>query len=424
MARAFAKISFTPNVQKIQSAMGSRHNYQAFEQGDIEPALLTAFEKQFIQARDSFYQATVGENGWPYVQHRGGPTGFLKVLDDTTIAYADFTGNRQYVSVGNLSGDDRISLILMNYPERQRLKIWGRARIVDEAIEPELIAQLESTDFRAPIERGVVITVEAFDWNCPKYITPRFTADEIDTLKTDATQETSKQTTTAYAYTGNGSIPLVITAVNQLADHIRGYTFQHADKLALPSFEAGAHISVPVQLADGTQTTRAYSLTSTQQNSYQIAVKQEAEGQGASMAIHQHWQVGQRIHIEAPDNYFALHDSQQPTVLIAGGIGITPIKAMAETLAHQQRPFTLHYTGKSLADMAFVDTLMESCPTQCHVYFSQDHLHTLDIQMVLQQSSDDTVFYVCGPSRLIKAIKKTALSLGINRGRLHVESFI
>jgi len=182
MARAFASIAFTNNVKAAQARMGSRDAYRAAAEGDVEPVELSPHEIEFIAARDSFYQGTVGENGWPYVQHRGGPVGFLRILGPKTIGYADFSGNRQYISVGNLDGDDRVSLFLMDYPAQRRLKIWGRARLVDEDKESALVARLESPEYRARVERGVIITVEAFDWNCPKYITPRFTEREIGGL--------------------------------------------------------------------------------------------------------------------------------------------------------------------------------------------------------------------------------------------------
>jgi len=140
MARAFARIAFTPKVQAAQTRMGSRDAYRAAELGAAEVVELSPHEIEFIGARDSFYQGTVGENGWPYVQHRGGPAGFLKVLGPQTIGYADFSGNRQYISVGNLDGDDRVSLFLMDYPGQRRLKIWGRARLIDEDAEPALAA--------------------------------------------------------------------------------------------------------------------------------------------------------------------------------------------------------------------------------------------------------------------------------------------
>lgn len=179
MSRAFSDITFTPSVKAAQETYGSREGNRNFELAEDPRNELTPAEVQFIEARDSFYQATVGENGWPYLQHRGGPSGFLKVLDARTIGFADYRGNRQYLSVGNLMANDRISLFLMDYPRRRRLKLWGRARIVEEAENPELIAALEDPEYRARIERAIVIHIEAFDWNCPQHITPRFTEAEI-----------------------------------------------------------------------------------------------------------------------------------------------------------------------------------------------------------------------------------------------------
>jgi predicted pyridoxine 5'-phosphate oxidase superfamily flavin-nucleotide-binding protein len=125
---------------------------------------------------------SVGENGWPYVQHRGGPKGFLKVLDQKTIGFADFMGNKQYISAGNLSTDDRVSLFIMDYPNRQRLKLWARARIVHKDEEAELIAQLEVPGYQARVERGIIMIIEALDWNCPQHITPRYTKAEVESL--------------------------------------------------------------------------------------------------------------------------------------------------------------------------------------------------------------------------------------------------
>jgi len=182
MATAFAEITFTPSVKAAQSLYGSRQANSGFELSENAVNDLSENEANFIAERDSFYQATVSESGWPYVQHRGGPQGFLKVLDARTIGFADFRGNRQYLSVGNLNADNRIALILMDYPNRRRLKIWGRANIVHESDDPELIARLEVPTYRARLERGIVIHVEAYDWNCPLHITPRYTKAEVDSL--------------------------------------------------------------------------------------------------------------------------------------------------------------------------------------------------------------------------------------------------
>jgi predicted pyridoxine 5'-phosphate oxidase superfamily flavin-nucleotide-binding protein len=179
MPRRFAAIAFTDSVKAAQSHYGSRETNRRFEELEEPRPVLTPTEQDFIVARDGFYQATVGQNGWPYVQFRGGPKGFLKVLDEHTLGYADFRGNVQYISVGNLAAESRIALILMDYPNRRRLKIWAHARVVDEADDPALIARLQMPAYRAQVERAVVLTVEAYDWNCPRHITPRFTAEEV-----------------------------------------------------------------------------------------------------------------------------------------------------------------------------------------------------------------------------------------------------
>lgn len=182
MARAFAEIAFTDSVKAAQSRYGSRKAYTGFEFDEERRDRLGEHEIAFLAERDSFYMGSVGENGWPYVQHRGGPKGFLKVLDAKTIGFADFRGNRQYISVGNFNADDRVSLFLMDYPNRRRLKLWARARIVHPNEDPELVARLDVPTYRARIERGIVMTIEAVDWNCPQHITPRYSQVEIEHL--------------------------------------------------------------------------------------------------------------------------------------------------------------------------------------------------------------------------------------------------
>ncbi len=426
MARAFAKISFTPDVRTVQTEMGSRSAYLAAELGDSETVALSAVERGFIAGRDSFYQATVGQTGWPYVQRRGGPVGFLKVLDQRTIGYADFSGNRQYISVGNLRGDDRISLLLMDYPGRRRLKIWGRARVVDEGTEPEVVAKLESPEFRAPIERGIVIQVEAFDWNCPKYITPRYSEREIEALRVLDLQQMSAAKPEEPGVLGNGSLPLTITGIRQLTPDIRAYELCHADGEALPAYRAGAHLRVPVALNDGSVTTRTYSLTDAADklSRYRIAVLRVEDGQGGSRALHDGWQIGTRLNVDVPENYFGLHDDDRPAVLIAGGIGITPLKAMAEELAKLGTDFTLHYTGRSPQHMAFIEALRRDFPDRCRFYFSRTPKpNRLDVEALLSSMPLDAVTYVCGPSNLIDAVRRTARNLGIADERMRFESF-
>ncbi len=426
MARAFAKISFTPDVQAVQTEMGSRMAYRSAELGVAEEVALGAAEQAFIAERDSFYQATVSQTGWPYVQHRGGPVGFLKVLDDRTIGYADFSGNRQYISVGNLRGDDRVSLLLMDYPQRRRLKIWGRARAVDERSEPALLAKLESPDFRAPVERGIVIRVEAFDWNCPKYITPRYSRNEVEALLVQARQQPAAVARQTPGVLGSGALPLTIAGIRQLTPRIRAYELRRADGEPLPAYRAGAHLRVPVALPDGSVTFRAYSLTDVADNpsQYRIAVLRVDDGEGGSQALHDGWQLGTRLNVDAPDNYFSLHDDGRPALLIAGGIGITPIKAMAEELTTRGVDFQLHYAGRAPEQMAFVEDLRRHFPDRCRFYFSQAPTpNRLEVSVLLNSVSADTVIYVCGPARLIDAVRQTARRLGIADERLQSESF-
>ncbi len=178
MGNRFAEIAFTDTVKELQETYRSRSSYARMEGGAPSNNLLGDTESGFIAERDSFYMATVSETGWPYVQHRGGPAGFVKVLDETTLGFADFRGNRQYVSVGNLQTDNRVSIFFMDYPNRRRLKLLGRTRVID-AEDRENLDRLVVPDYRAAVERGLLIDVEAFDWNCPQHITPRYTEDDV-----------------------------------------------------------------------------------------------------------------------------------------------------------------------------------------------------------------------------------------------------
>ena len=179
MSHKFFDLTFTPSVKRAQEHYGTRRNYERFEGGEPDFFGLGEEEIEFINERDSFYLATVGENDQPYVQFRGGPPGFLKVLDAQTLGYDDFRGNLQYISTGNLSVNDRAALILMDYPNQRRLKILARAEIKDAKDAPELAERLKVPNYKAKIERTVRLRVEAFDWNCPQHITPRFTIEEI-----------------------------------------------------------------------------------------------------------------------------------------------------------------------------------------------------------------------------------------------------
>ena len=179
MAYDYLDIAATPAVRAAQASMGSDRLWTE-RKIDRESSRFSPQERAFIAARDSFYIATVSETGWPYVQHRGGPPGFLRVVDERTLAFADYSGNRQYISVGNLAKENRASLILVDYPQRTRLKIYAHVEVVAPAVEPVLSEVVAIPGYKARIERIFVLRLDAFDWNCPQHITPRFTEAQIN----------------------------------------------------------------------------------------------------------------------------------------------------------------------------------------------------------------------------------------------------
>jgi uncharacterized protein len=181
MAYKFLDTLSSESVRAAQAANGVRAMWENFK-GHRQFDRFTENEAAFIAERDSFYMATVSESGWPYVQHRGGPPGFLRVLDDKTLGFADFRGNLQYISVGNLGADDRASLILVDYPNRARLKILAHIEMRDLAGDPELAQKLSVPGYKAKLERAFLLHLETFDWNCPQHITPRFTVPEIEQI--------------------------------------------------------------------------------------------------------------------------------------------------------------------------------------------------------------------------------------------------
>jgi uncharacterized protein len=183
LSNHYGSIAYTDAVKDLQQRYGSRRFYARHEArttGDERSDALTPDVEEYIADRDSFYLASVGETGWPYVQFRGGPPGFLQVLDEHTLGWADFRGNLQYITTGNLTGNERVALFVMDYPNRQRLKIFGHARVAYPDEEPELVARLTRPDYEAVVERAVVVSVDAFDWNCRQHIAPRYTVAELE----------------------------------------------------------------------------------------------------------------------------------------------------------------------------------------------------------------------------------------------------
>lgn len=441
MGHKFAEIAFTPVIRDIQIASGSREAYARMDEGAPYNHILGEREASFIVARDSFYMATVSESGWPYVQHRGGPAGFMKVLGDRTIGFADYAGNRQYVSTGNVSSDDRVSLFFMDYPNRRRLKMLGRVRVIDPRA-PEFPPGLIDDDYTVQVERGFIIEVEAFDWNCPQHITPRFTEVEIESLVASFRQE-NRQVKAGQVHTdkdassttvpatraeptalGEGPLKLVVSGVRQLAPRVRAFELRDPAGADLPPVAPGSHLRVPVRLPTGELVDRHYSIASNpaRRDAFEIAVLREEEGLGGSAAVHDSYQIATTLHIDLPGNHFPLHDDQRPAVLIAGGIGITPVKAMAQALAQRGNDFHLHYAGRSRAEMAYRDRLEREFGKRLSIYSAADG-ERLDIDAVLRAAAADAVVYVCGPERLVNAVLRTAREHGIEPDRIRLELF-
>lgn len=179
MAYKFLDMLTTDSVRDAQSENGAREQWEDFS-GDRRFDHFDERAAAFIAARDSFYMASVSENGWPYVQHRGGPIGFLKVLDDKTLGFADFRGNRQYISLGNVRADDRVALFMVDYPRRKRLKLLAHMKVHQLDENPELAQQIIDPDYQGQPERLMTLTLESYDWNCPQHIVPRFTQEMVD----------------------------------------------------------------------------------------------------------------------------------------------------------------------------------------------------------------------------------------------------
>jgi ferredoxin-NADP reductase/predicted pyridoxine 5'-phosphate oxidase superfamily flavin-nucleotide-binding protein len=434
LTNRYAKIVFTEQVRQVQIEHSSRTAYARMDQGEDYNYLLSDNEVSFIQARDSFYMASVSETDWPYVQHRGGPAGFLRAIDASTLAFADFNGNKQYVSLGNIRGNDRVALFLMDYPNRRRLKIMGRIKQLTKD-DWQRLTRITLDGYRARVERGFVIHIEAFDWNCPQHITARFTEQEVaqaiapiiehnKVLKSQIDKANEQSLIHNKQWAGEGPLSLVISGIRQLTPRVRAYELRHPEGRELPKIEAGAHLQLPVILENGEPVLRHYSICSNpkRRDIYEVALLYEPDGQGDSLSTHHNFYLGQQLNCAVPENYFSLHESRAPAVFIAAGIGISPIKAMAQSLQCKGIEFSIHYAGRSLPEMAFRDRLQREFSQELFLY-SSALLQRMDIANIMQNGAANAVFYVSGPASLIESVIATAKHLQISAERIRYESF-
>ncbi len=304
----FADLAFTPNVKAMQSRYGTRASYARMQaMAEEEESEFGAHEAQFIHARDSFYQATVSETGWPYLQHRGGPVGFLQVIDSQPLAYADFAGNGQFISVGNLQANDRIALFLVDYAQRRRLKILGRVQFLEAEQAPELLARLQHPQYRARIQRICVIKLEAFDWNCPQHIVPRFSQTEVEGVlqefrstiavlqrKLQLASQASKLPVLGSAQAD--SLELVIAGIRQIAPGLRRYELRRLDGKPLPASLGALHM--PLQLENGTQSVLPITLHAVAQDKLSYEIDLHAENE-ALRKMQQQYQLGVILYCQA-----------------------------------------------------------------------------------------------------------------------------
>lgn len=447
MAHQYAKIAFTESVRQVQKEQNSRAGYAGMDTGEDYNFLISQEESEFIGNRDSFYMASVSETDWPYVQHRGGPKGFLKVIDEKTLGFADYKGNRQYISAGNFRTNEKVSLILMDYANRRRLKIIGYISQVEED-DWEKLASLEDDHYRARVERAFIIKIVAFDWNCPQHITPRYSETELSAL-IEPLEEKIKQLTEQSNHQknkspkqvneialGNGELPLVIAGIRQLTPDIRAYELRSPKGEPLPEITAGSHIQMPISLVNGEQAWRRYSISSNPNRTdcYEISVKREQNGNGGSLAVHQQYQLGLILNCKTPQNFFTLNSLQknqpqnsQHVVLIAGGIGITPIKSIALALLNQQKKhsnitFELHYAGRSEKDMAYTDRLTHQLGDKLYLYSSEAG-RRIPLKKLMKKSNVESHYYFCGPTSMLSELKKCAYELGIENNNIHYEQF-
>lgn len=438
MSHAYAQIAFTPAVRAVQERLGSRDQYAFLDEPPSSNDVLGEREAAFIESRDTLFQATVSETGWPYVQHRGGPAGFIKVLDEHTIAYPDFRGNVQFLSVGNLSRDDRISIILLDLANQRRLKLLGHASLVDAGTRPELFERLRLEGHGARVERAFVIRIVGFDWNCPQHITPRFTEQEVAAMtaplhlraeraerRVAELDNPAHRTATLASSLGRGPLPLVVTAVRQLTPRVRSFELQHEAGKDLPAFEAGAHLALPVLLPDGSESLRHYSISSApgDRQRYEIAVLREDNGRGGSRFAHEAWAIGTVLHGAPPTNQFALNPGARHSVLIAGGIGITPLRAMALDLNNQGLSFELHHAARSRKEAAYADQLTAALGDRYRLYPPGTEDRTHFEQLVAAARVPGVHVYVCGPAAMIDALREQAHQIGVPPEQFHSERF-
>ncbi|MCB1934425.1 MAG: pyridoxamine 5'-phosphate oxidase family protein [Nitrosomonas sp.] len=428
MPHPYVKRLFTDPVKKVQEEYGVRELGQQLEDSPVAHDVFAERERTFIETRDSFYMATVNSEGWPYVQHRGGPKGFLRVIDNKTIAFPDFRGNDQYISMGNLRSSNKISLILMDYPNRRRLKILGYCKVVTERENLMQVAELETEGYGYAAHRAMIVTLDSFDWNCPQHIVPRYTQAEIKASfpQPDISWTNLSLPTIQDVEKFEGAVmPVEVTGICKRAENISEFILSPLNDSSITP-DAGSHIRIAVRSHDGQIKTNAYSLINgpEQNAAVHIAILRETDGGGGSRFMHDVPRVGDHLYIQPPKNDFPLVENAEHTILIAGGIGITPILSMARTLSASGDSLEIHYTARTHKSMAFKQQVADIASDNSHFYFSREEpVVRLDLEDILSEPKIGIHIYACGPKVLIDAVITIAEVKGWPKNQIHFELF-
>ena len=427
--RPRSDVAFTPTVKGIQDRLGSRRNYEETEQeSDWWLDKVTPELAEFVADRDSFYLGTANAEGQPYIQHRGGPKGFLKVLDDRTLAFADFSGNRQYISYGNLNDNDKAFIFLMDYTNRKRIKVWGTAKIVED--DPELMEKLTDPNYRGKPERAFVFRISLWDGNCPQHINPRYTEEQIQELPECPCCDPNP---------GRFSASLEVAEVIDETENVKTFRLVQPGGGNIPfEYLPGQFLTLDIE-PGGKRTRRSYTIASTptRPECLEITVKREDMGL-VSRYLHDEVKPGSHLRLSAPAGRFTFTGVERNSiVLIAAGVGITPMMSVVRYLTDQnwEGEIFLMLSFRRHKDFIFFREIEEL----------EERHRNLHLEVTLSRPEGDwsgpkgrigkelianfvpdattRLFHICGPEPMMRDVQTMLDELGVPKEQVKIEAF-
>ncbi len=429
MKRPRSDVAFTPTVKGLQERLGSRRNYEETEE-DQEWWLdgVTPELAEFIAERDSFYLGTASADGQPYIQHRGGPKGFLKVLDDHTLAFADFSGNRQYISYGNLNDNDKAFIFLMDYTNRKRIKVWGTARVVED--DPELLEKLTDPSYRGKPERAFIFRLSLWDGNCPQHINPRYTEEQIQELPECPCCDPNP---------GRFSGTLEVAEVHNETENVKTFQLSQPDGGKIPfDYLPGQFLTLDIE-PGGKRTRRSYTIASTptRPECLEITVKREEMGL-ASRYLHDEVKPGSQLRLSAPAGKFTFTGKERDSiVLIAAGVGITPLMSVVRYLTDQ------NWEGEIFMLLSF--RRLEDFIFHKEIEGLKERHRNLHVEVTLSRPEGDwsgptgrirkelitdfvpeatsRLFHICGPEPMMRDVRAMLEELEVPKEQVKIEAF-